>query len=194
MTRAEAVVMFSRLLNESMDLDTDYINNYYPDVPANEWYANQVCYMQRLGVLAFYSRDERFRPDEPVTRAEFATLAAHFDNLALTDANRFSDVADGYWAVKFINSAAAKGWIIGYENGTFMPEANITRAEVVTLVNRILERSADKIYLEANSANLPRRYTDVANGDWAYLMIYEASLGHDFIKENSGESWTKVYN
>jgi len=193
MTRAEAVVMFSRLLTKTMSETGNYRNDYYPDVKAVNWFSNQVGYMQGLGVLADFSHDGRFRPNEFVTRAEFATLAAHFDNLALTNTNIFSDVPAGHWAVKYINSAASKGWITGYPDGTFKPEANITRAEVVTLVGRILERKADQAYLTANANSLPRKYSDVA-GSWAYLAIMEASIGHDYVKDSVGEeSWTKVY-
>jgi len=195
MTRAEAVAMFSRLLKEKSDESVNYYRSeYYPDVPATAWYANQVCYMHSKGVLADYSRDGRFRPNESVTRAEFATLAAHFDNLALTETNVFTDVSGAHWAVKYINSAAAKGWITGYADGTFKPEAYITRAEVVTLVNRMLERSADSDYLAANASTLPRKFSDLTSAHWAYLAIMEAAIGHDYIKDNSGkENWTAVY-
>ena len=196
MTRAEAVVMFSRLLLKSMDAVTDYRNNFYPDVKPTEWFANQVGYMQALGVLADYSRDGYFRPNVPVTRAEFATLAAHFDNLTLAATNDFVDVPNDHWAVKYINSAAAKGWINGYiENGIrlFRPESNIKRSEVVTLVDRMLNRAADASYLNANAASLPRTYSDVA-GHWAYLDIMESSTGHKYDRKPDGsETWTSVY-
>ena len=192
MTRAEAVVMFKRLLTKSMNESTDYRNDYYPDVPHNAWYANEVCYMQQLGVLADYSRDGLFRPNDPVTRAEFATLAAHFAELTLTDTNAFSDVPGTHWAVRYINSAAAKGWITGYPDGTFKPEAGITRVEVVTLVGRMLDRAADSAYLSANAASLPRNYSDLTAAHWGYLAIMEASLGHDYIRDSSGEHWTAV--
>ena len=193
MTRAEAVVMFSRLLSKSMNMTIDHRNNYYPDVAPTAWYANQVGYMQSLGVLADYSRDARFRPDDPVTRAEFATLAAHFDNLILTETNSFSDVTAGHWAVKYINSAAAKGWITGYPDGTFRPEANITRAEVVTLVGRMLDRTADSVYLATNTSSLPKSYSDLATDFWAYHAIMEASIGHDYVRVSGGEQWTSVH-
>ncbi|MDR0489755.1 MAG: S-layer homology domain-containing protein [Oscillospiraceae bacterium] len=199
MTRAEAVVMFSRLLSEKMDMTTDYRYNCYPDVeyanPSMQlpWYANQVCYMHSLGVLADFSRDGRFRPDEFVTRAEFATLAAHFENLVLTDVNVFSDVPADHWAVKYINSSHARGWINGYPDGTFKPESNIIRAEVVTLVNRMLERAADEGYLAANAGSLPRNYSDLLTTHWAYFNIMEASTGHDFVKNGESENWTTVY-
>ena len=196
MTRAEAVVMFSRLLSEKMNETANYYNSaYYPDVrhPDLDWFANQVCFMHEKGVLAHFSRDGRFRPNEPVTRAEFATLAAHFANLELTSENKFSDVPADHWAVKFINSAAEKGWITGYSNGTFRPEANINRAEVVTLVGRMLNRVADEAYLLANVSSLPRTYSDIAHGHWAYLAVMEASIGHDYKRDSAGiEHWTAV--
>jgi hypothetical protein len=193
MTRAEAVVMFSRLLTKNMNEATNYRNNYYPDVKSKDWFSNQVGYMQQLGVLADYSRGGNFRPNEPVTRAEFATLAAHFDNLTLTGTNNFSDVPNSHWAVKYINSAAAKGWIAGYPDGTFRPEGNITRAEVVTLVGRMLERTADSAYLTANASSLPKTYSDLTSTHWAYLAIMEASIGHDHKMVSGSENWTKVY-
>ena len=193
MTRAEAVVMFSRLLIKGMNVSEDHRNNFYPDVKSTSWYSNEVGYMQELGVLGDYSRDANFRPDEPVTRAEFATLAAHFDNLVLTDTNNFSDVFDDHWAVKYINSAAAKGWITGYPEGTFKPEDNISRAEVVTLVGRMLDRYADKEFLQTNADSLPRKYIDLKDSFWAYLAIMEASTGHDYVKDDDGEHWTETY-
>jgi len=194
MTRAEAVVMFSRLLAKKMNLDANYRNNYYPDVPAAAWYSNFVGYMQSLGVLTDYCRDEKFRPNDPVTRAEFATLAAHFDNLILTDTNSFPDVPDDHWAVKYINSAAAKGWITGYPNGNFGPEDNIIRAQVVTLVGRMLDRKADSAYLAANAGSLPKTYPDVDPvNHWAYLEIMEASISHDYVRNGENEQWTAVH-
>jgi len=195
MTRAEAVVMFSRLLAKAMNLNTDYKNAaYYPDISLKAWYANQVCYMYSLGVLADFSRDGRFRPNDPVTRAEFATLASHFENLELKSENKFTDVPASHWAVKYINSAAAKGWIAGYPDNTFKPEANITRAEVVTLVNRMLERKADKTFINANINNLPRSYSDLKSTYWAYWDILEASMGHNYTKDSLGnETWTSFY-
>ena len=193
MTRAEAVVMFSRLLMKSMNTSSSHTNGYYPDVASSAWYANEVGYMQALGVLADYSRDGNFRPDDQVTRAEFATLATHFDNLALSETNKFSDVSEKHWAVKYINSAEAKGWITGYPDGMFKPENNITRAEVVTLVGRMLDRHADSAYLAANAGALPRNYADLNSSHWAYIAIMEASISHDYTKDSAGEHWTKVY-
>jgi len=171
-----------------------YKSEYYPDVRQTDWFANQVCFMHWKGVLVDYSRDGRFRPNEPVTRAEFAALAAHFDNLTLTSTNAFSDVSASHWAVKYVNSAAAKGWINGYDDGTFRPEANITRAEVVTLVGRMLDRFGDGAFLAANASSLPRTYSDFTTIHWAYLAIMEASIGHDYTRDGDGkEHWTAFH-
>ena len=197
MTRAEAVVMFANLLTESIMGDDDtYKNDYYPDVLPTDWYSNQIGYMQSQLILVDYSRDGLFRPEDPVTRAEFATLASHFDNLTLSDTNEFSDVPDDHWAVKYINSAAAKKWIEGYiEDGerTFKPENYITRAEVVTLTGSVTDRHADAAFIAANISSLPRTYPDVTTLHWAYLPIMEASIGHDYNKDAVGEHWTSVY-
>ena len=198
MTRAEAVVMFSRLMTESMDINIDYTTsmyypaNYYPDLDLTKWYANQVCFMRYSSVLGDFSRDGRFRGDDPVTRAEFATLATHFDDLTLVDANVFTDVPSSHWAVKYINSAAAKGWITGYGDGQFLPENLIKRAEVVTLVNRILERTADPDYCEGGHKEqfLPRHFPDISM--WANSAIIEASTAHKYEKEAGAERWTEV--
>ncbi|MCL1835331.1 MAG: S-layer homology domain-containing protein [Oscillospiraceae bacterium] len=185
MTRAEAVVMFSRLLMEKMNTDDDYSEDaaFFPDVLPSDWFVHEVGYLQKLGTLTDYSRDENFRGDDPVTRAEFATLASHFATLTYTDTNEFTDVPNDHWAVKYINSAAAKGWVEGYDNGgvrTFKPEGYITRAEVVTLVNRMTDRRCDTNYVETNYDALPRTYSDIDDSHWAYWHVMEASTGHDF--------------
>jgi len=192
MTRAEAVVMFSRIITEKMHETTDYYRSYYyPDVLQGDWFANQVCFMYSKGVLADYSRDGLFRPDDPVTRAEFATLAAHFANLEIVTTNKFSDVPASHWAVKYINSAEAKGWINGYPDGTFKPEDYINRAEVVTLVGRMLNRQGDRPFLVANAGSLPKQYSDLTTDHWAYLAIMEASIAHDYERDSAGiEFWT----
>jgi len=195
MTRAEAVVMFCRLLSEKMDIDGNHRNDYYPDFPPTAWYANEVGYMQELGVLVDFSRDGRFRGNDPVTRAEFAVLAARFDDLEYTDVNKFPDVPDDHWAVKYINSAEKKGWIEGYTDGTFRPDANMIRQNVVMLVNRMLERDkTDTEYLKANMSSLPRTYVDVPTTHWAFGDIMESSIRHNFTRDSAGdEHWTAVF-
>jgi len=195
MSRGEAVVMFARLLTKEMEMGADYWQPYYPDVPKERWFSQEVSFMHNLGVLNDFCRDGMFRGNDPVTRAEFATLATHFENLTLTAVNNFPDVPNDHWAVKYINSAAARGWITGFPDGTFRPEGNMRRADVVTLVNRMLDRAGDAAFLDANAATLPKTYIDVPRTHWAYLDVMEASITHNYDRDSAGvERWTAVFS
>lgn len=187
-TRAEATVMFSRLLTETMDMDTTYAVSY-ADMTGDEWYANAVGFMSEFGIINGYT-DGTFGGNDAITRAEFATIASRFDALVASDADLYSDVPESYWAYSYINSAATKGWITGYTDGTFQPEWNISRAEAVTLVNRVLGRSADLDFIADNLEDL-NTYTDVPTSYWAYGAVMEASNGHDYDFNSDGsETWT----
>lgn len=188
MTRAEAVVMFSRLLTEQMDLETAYASTY-TDVLPDKWYANAIGYMQQHDVLS--DTETVFRPNEPITRAEFADLAVSFENLTTGAINDFSDVPPDYWAYDSINYAVERGWLKGYPDGTFRPDDYIIRAEVVTVTNRVLERYADLIYIEAHT-DIVKSYTDLENSYWAYGNIMEASIGHFYTKLGLIETWTSL--
>lgn len=191
MTRAEVTVMFARLITEKMDADSTY-KSTFSDVPADAWYAGYVGFMQQFGIIRGYS-DGTFKPDAPISRAEFATIACRFDALTAGTAT-FSDVPADHWAAKYISFAADKGWVTGYTDGTFHPAANITRAEVAAVTCRLLERSADKGYVTANYDTLPRTYSDIADGNWAFWYAMESSNGHDYSKAADGaETWSKVY-
>ena len=190
MTRAEAVKMFSNLLTKQLDISTTYTSTF-TDIPAGIWYANAVGYMQQHGVLTTTST--KFRPDDPITRAEFADLAVSFENLTTGAASNFSDVPASYWAYNQINYAVARGWLSGYPDGTFSPDSPITRQEVVTLTNRVLERSADLTYIDTNTSVL-KQYSDISSTTcWAYYDIMEASVGHNYTKFGTSESWLSVY-
>ncbi|NGZ76527.1 InlB B-repeat-containing protein [Saccharibacillus alkalitolerans] len=166
MTRAEVIVMFSRLLLEKMNVEQAY-PSAFRDVAADRWYANAVGYMEQYGIVTGYT-DGTFKPDAPVTRAEFAAIASRFDKLAAGGSVTFTDVPSSYWAGDAIASGAAKGWIKGYTDGTFRPDNLILRSEVVTLVNRMLERSADRSYIDRG--NLDERH-GMKNGFSLFLKI-----------------------
>ena len=138
--------------------------------------------------------DGTFRPDAPITRAEFATIACRFEELTAGKAT-FSDVPDSYWGAKYINFAAARGWVTGYPDGTFGPQKNITRAEVVTITCRLLERKADREFVKAHLNEMPRTFTDLPTekSHWAYWSIVEAANGHDYTKSGADETWIRVY-
>ena len=141
MTRAEVTTMFARLLTEQIEADKAY-SSTFNDVVKNCWAANYIGYMQQFGIVTGYT-DGSFRPNAPVTRAEFAAIASRFEKLT-QGSKSFTDVPDTHWAVKYINFAATRGWVTGYSDGTFKPENPITRAEVAAVTCRLLERSADQ--------------------------------------------------
>lgn len=189
MTRAEVTTMFARLLTEQIEADKTY-SNTFSDVPKGYWAANYIGYMQQFGIITGYS-DGSFRPDAPVTRAEFAAIASRFEKLT-EGSKSFTDVPDTYWAARYINFAATRGWVTGYSDGTFKPEHSITRAEVAAVTCRLLERSADQTYIRSHIGEL-RTFADVTESHWAYWYAMEAANGHDYTKSGGSENWSRTY-
>ena len=189
MTRAEVTTMFARLLTEQIEADKTY-SNTFTDVPKGYWAANYIGYMQQFGIITGYS-DGSFRPDAPVTRAEFAAIASRFEKLT-EGSKSFTDVPDTYWAARYINFAATRGWVTGYSDGTFKPENTITRAEVAAVTCRLLERSADQSYIRSHLKEL-RTFSDVTESHWAYWYAMEAANGHDYTKSGGSENWSRTY-
>ena len=189
MTRAEVTTMFARLLTEQIEADKTY-SNTFSDVPKGYWAANYIGYMQQFGIITGYS-DGSFRPDAPVTRAEFAAIASRFEKLT-EGSKSFTDVPDTYWAARYINFAATRGWVTGYSDGTFKPENTITRAEVAAVTCRLLERSADQSYIRGHLKEL-RTFSDVTESHWAYWYAMEAANGHDYTKSGGSENWSRTY-
>lgn len=189
MTRAEVTTMFARLLTEQIEADKTY-SNTFTDVPKGYWAADYIGYMQQFGIITGYS-DGSFRPDAPVTRAEFATIASRFEKLT-QGGKSFADVPDTYWAARYINFAATRGWVTGYSDGTFKPENTITRAEVAAVTCRLLERSADQSYIRSHLKEL-RTFSDVTESHWAYWYAMEAANGHDYSKSGGSENWNRTY-
>lgn len=189
MTRAEVTTMFARLLTEQIEADKTY-SNTFNDVAKDCWAANYIGYMQQFGIVTGYE-DGSFRPDAPVTRAEFAAIASRFEKLT-QGSKSFTDVPDTHWAVKYINFAATRGWVTGYEDGTFKPEHSITRAEVAAVTCRLLERSADQTYIRSHIGEL-RTFADVTESHWAYWYAMEAANGHDYTKSGGSENWSRTH-
>lgn len=189
MTRAEVTTMFARLLTEQIEADKTY-SNTFNDVAKDCWAANYIGYMQQFGIVTGYE-DGSFRPDAPVTRAEFAAIASRFEKLTQGSAS-FTDVPDTHWAVKYINFAATRGWVTGYEDGTFKPEHSITRAEVAAVTCRLLERSADQTYIRSHIGEL-RTFADMTENHWAYWYAMEAANGHDYTKSGGSENWSRTH-
>ena len=190
MSRAEVTTMFARLLTEQMEANKSYPASF-SDVTSAHWAANYIGYMEQFGIVRGYSNGT-FRPNAPITRAEFAAICCRFEQL--TDgAAAFTDVPASHWAAKSIAYAATRGWVTGYADGTFKPGNNITRAEVAAVTCRLLERNADKEYIRAHLKELPRVFADMNEQHWAYWYVMEAANGHDYTKSGNTETWLRTY-
>ena len=195
MTRSEAATIFARLLAQrNGERITAPTKTTFPDVPTNAWYAGYVSYLARYGIAVGYT-DGLFHGDEPITRAEFAAMAVRFfdaygvgDPAIMEEYGGFWDVSPGHWAAGYIEDAARYGWVVGYGDGTFHADDEITRAEVVTIVNRLLGREADQEYIADSPRGLVQ-FPDVTKGYWAYFDILEAANGHTASRQNNRELW-----
>lgn len=184
-TRAEAASIFYRLLKDTYKDGT--ASATFSDVNSGDWYSLAVSTLADMGVITGYP-DGTFRPNQQITRAEFAAIASRFDDLNSSETNAFSDVSSDHWAISYINSAYARGWINGYTDGTFKPDNGITRAEVVKIVNTMLNRNPETLPEGINP------YNDLTESHWAYIHILEASVEHDYSRdENEVEYWTAAY-
>ena len=190
MSRAEVTTMFARLLTEQMEADKTYPASF-SDVTSAHWAANYIGYMEQFGIVRGYS-DGTFRPNAPITRAEFAAICCRFEKLT-SGTVTFSDVPASHWAAKSVAYAATRGWVTGYADGTFKPGNNITRAEVAAVTCRLLERSADEAYIRAHLKELPRVFADMNEQHWAYWYAMEAANGHDYTKSGNTETWLRTY-
>lgn len=189
-TRAEVATIFFRLLTDDVRDENLTKTNRYSDVAATSWYNTAVSTLSSMGIITGYP-DGTFRPNAAITRAEFAAIAARFDNDGDKTAAKFSDIAT-HWAKDEISIAYNNGWINGYPNGTFGPQRDITRAETMTLVNRVLNRQP-----ETEDDLLPNMVTWTDNADknaWYYLAVQEATNSHYYkFKTNSKyEKWTEL--
>ena len=190
MSRAEVTTMFARLLTEQMEADKTYPASF-SDVASTHWAANYIGYMEQFGIVRGYS-DGTFRPNAPISRAEFAAICCRFEQLTDGTAT-FTDVPASHWAAKSIAYAATRGGVPGYADGTFKPNNNITRAEVSAVTCRLLERNADKEYIRAHLKELPRVFADMNEQHWAYWYAMEAANGHDYTKSGNTETWLRTY-
>ena len=188
-TRAEVATIFFRLLTDETRNANSTKTNSYSDVAAGAWYNHAVSTLSAMGIVKGDSQG-KFNPNAPITRAEFAAIAARFDDKANTTAVDFSDIAS-HWAKDEISAAANNGWINGYTDGTFRPNNKITRAEAMTLVNRVLKRlpeTAEDLH------NDMIKWSDNSDTSaWYYLAVQEATNSHYYdLKENKYEKWSKL--
>lgn len=188
-TRAEVATIFFRLLSDDARDNYWQTSNTFTDVSAKEWYNNAVSTMSNAQIINGYT-DNTFGGDKNITRAEFATIAARFDSTTYEGPDKFTDVEE-HWAVEYINRAAERGWIQGYEDGTFKPDKEITRAEAITLINRVLGR--DKISAEDMLEGMATWSDNMKEDEWYYEAVQEATNSHEFYgREDGTEYWTKL--
>ena len=183
MTRAEVAQMFyALLLNKDVT-----ITKTFSDVPADAWYATAVNTLASLGMVSG-DPDGAFRPNDPITRAEFCVIALAFAYEPNNAVCYFGDVSRSDWFYTYVAQAASYGWIGGYTNGNFGPNDQITRAQVTTIVNNMLGRAADRDYVIDHQADLVQ-FSDLTRAHWGYFQIMEATNAHNYTKSNGTESW-----
>ncbi|MBQ8300803.1 MAG: S-layer homology domain-containing protein, partial [Clostridia bacterium] len=186
-TREEVATVFFRLLTDASRTEYWMQTNGFDDVADDRWSNNAISTMTNANVIAGYE-DNTFRPWVAITRAEFAAMAARFDSGEYNGENKFSDI-DGHWAAEEINRAAERGWISGYEDGTFRPNQYITRAEAMTLINKMLERIVTPEGIHKDAIFWPDNLPEM----WYYTAVEEATNSHDYEKNEDGiETWTKI--
>ena len=188
-TRAEVATIFFRLLTDETRNANSTKSNSYADVDRGAWYNHAVSTLSAMGIVKGDTKG-KFNPNASITRAEFAAIAARFDDKANTTAADFSDIAS-HWAKNEISAASNNGWINGYPDGTFKPDNHITRAEAMTLVNRVLKRLPET---RDDLRDDMIKWSDNSDASqWFYLAVQEATNSHYYkTKENKFEKWTEL--
>lgn len=194
MSRAEATAIFARLISEKKGEKISGKSSFN-DVSKNEWYSDYIGYLSKYGIIKGYA-DNTFRPNDNVSRAEFVAMTVRFNSL-FNDVKKgsytvkYTDVATNYWAYSDVAYAKHAGWLNGYADGTFKGDNAITRAEVVTVVNRATGRKADESYITKNVSVL-NKFTDIRNNSmWYYTDVMEAANTHLANSANNTETWVK---
>lgn len=194
MSRAEAAAIFARLIAEAKGEKISGKASF-KDVKYDAWHYSYIAYLEKYDILKGYE-DKNFRPDAPVTRAEFVAISVRYYKLFnevkdVADTTKYSDVNSRYWAVKDISIAKSIGWLNGYADGTFRGDDSITRAEAVTVINRATNRRADSEYINKNYTKL-NRFTDITdNSQWFFMDVMEAANDHMAVRCSDGENWEK---
>lgn len=186
--REEVAMIFYRLLKDDMRATILTQSNAFKDVASERWSNTAISTMVN-GNYIVGREDGTFDPAANITRAEFATMATRFANLTETSDAAYSDI-EGHWAETYIRKAIAAGWIAGYPDGTFKPDAPITRAEAMTLINRVLSRSVNAAGLHQDA----KVWSDIKAGDWFYHIVIEATNSHTYIRQEDGlhENWSAI--
>lgn len=187
-TRAETAAIFFRLLKEDVRSENLSKHNDFADVTEDSWYNTAVSTMAGMNILKGRTANS-FAPQAPITRAEFAAICARFDSGRAEENSGFTDIS-GHWAEKEIERAATLGWVSGYTDGSFHPDAPITRAEAMTLINRVLCRMPET---KADLLDSMTKWPDNQPGAWYYLAVQEATNSHTYEQKDSKyETWTAL--
>ena len=188
-SRAEVAAIFFRLLNEDIREKNLTTINTFDDVNEGMWCNMAISTIAKLGIVKGRTA-ERFDPNAPITRAEFAAICARFDTSKHDGDSNFTDIS-GYWAEAEIERAASLGWVRGYTDGTFRPGNHITRAEAMTMINRVLKRLPEDEDDLLDGMNV---WPDNKPDAWYYLAVQEATNSHDFTRKSDAvhEHWTKM--
>ena len=194
MSRAEAAAIFARLISEQKGEKISGKSDF-ADVKSSEWYSKFIGYIEKYGIIKGYDNNT-FKPDENISRAEFVAMTVRFNSL-FNDVKKgsytvkYTDVANNYWAYSDIAYAKHAGWLNGYADGTFKGDNAITRAEVVTVVNKATGRIADEGYINKNLSSL-NKFTDLKNNShWAFYAIAESANTHIGVTNSDNETWVK---
>ena len=194
MSRAEAAAIFARLISEQKGEKISGKSDF-ADVKSNEWYSKFIGYIKKYGIIKGYDNNT-FKPDENISRAEFVAMTVRFNSL-FNDVKKgsytvkYTDVASNYWAYSDIAYAKHAGWLNGYADGSFKGDNAITRAEVVTVVNKATGRIADEGYINKNLSSL-NKFTDLKNNShWAFYAIAESANTHIGVIGTDNETWVK---
>jgi hypothetical protein len=186
-SREEVAAIFYRLMDDATRSDYMKSTSSYKDVAATRWSSKNIATMENAGIITGYP-EGTFKPGRSITRAEFAAIASRFDDLDQQENTMISDIK-GHWAEKYIVSAANKGWIKGYPDGTFKPNQYITRAEAMAFINSVLNR---KVKVEGIHKDA-KAWPDNTLNKWYYADVLEATNNHDYSRNADGaETWEQV--
>ncbi|MDD7352217.1 MAG: S-layer homology domain-containing protein, partial [Peptoniphilaceae bacterium] len=189
-TRAEVAAIFARLAEKNT---SGAFVDKFGDVKQGDWFTESIMKLTSKDIIKGYP-DGTYKPNNDITRAEFATIASKYITDKKLATETFVDVPSNHWARDVISQVRAQGWISGYSDGTFKPDAPITRAEAVSIVNRMFNRHADRIFINEKSFEL-KNFKDLSSSHWAFYDIYEAANSHDYEKvTNDIERWNKISN
>ena len=189
-TRAETAAILYRIMGDECQSYYKTNSSSYSDVARGDWYNTYVATLENAGVIVDTRTNGKFRPNDAITRAELASMIAQFAGLESASVAKFNDVGSRYWAAEEIAIAAKMGWINGYPDGSFRPDRNVTRAELMAMVNRALGRTPKSA---GDLLSGMKTWRDNANVNaWYYLDVQEATNDHTYTKSGTHETWKKL--